>query len=98
MRIVRPPTACIGSTVCRRRDSRSCPLRPDLRRYATAVFMLALVGRVMADCTLTNLGITPLNELGFIAYSNYAGGLYPNGANTRPPAHEDAGIQIDTNQ
>src|SRR5579859_6412499 len=52
----------------------------------------------MADCTLTNLGFTPMNELGFQTYSNFSGGLYPNGANGRPPAHEAAGLQIATNQ
>ena len=47
-----------------------------------------------ADCTLTNIGIVPLNELGFGSYSNHAGGLYPGGVNTRPAAHEAAGILI----
>src|SRR5690349_14512222 len=54
--------------------------------------------RLAADCSVTNLGVTPLNEMGFSAYSNYPGGLYPNGANTRPPAHESAGLQIATNE
>ena len=54
--------------------------------------------QAFADCLVTNLGFTPLNELGFRTYSNSAGGLYPNGANTRPPAHEAAGIEIATNQ
>jgi PKD repeat protein len=39
-----------------------------------------------------------MNELGFQTYSNFSGGLYPGGANARPPAHEAAGIQIATNQ
>jgi PKD repeat protein len=60
--------------------------------------MLAFAGRVEADCNLTNLGIAPLNELGLNTYSNYAGGLYSSGANTRPPAHEAAGLQIATTQ
>ena len=54
--------------------------------------------QAFADCSVTNLGFTPLNELGFRTYSNSAGGLYPNGANSRPPAHEAAGIEIATNQ
>ena len=50
-----------------------------------------------ADCTLTNIGIVPLNELGLGSYSNNAGGLYPGGLNTRPTAHEAAGIAIAQN-
>ena len=53
---------------------------------------------LVADCSVTNLGVAPLNEMGFTAYSNSTGGLYPNGANTRPPAHEAAGMQIATNE
>ena len=53
--------------------------------------------RLAADCTLTNLGITPLNDLGSGLYKGYSGGLYPNGANSRPPAHEAAGENIATN-
>jgi hypothetical protein len=47
---------------------------------------------------VTNVGIIPLNELGFKSYSNSLGGLYPNGANTRPPAHEAAGAALATNE
>src|SRR5436853_2243178 len=66
---------------------------------AFLALMLAVPAhRVAADCSVTNLGVTPLNELGFTAYSNSVGGLYPNGANTRPPAHESAGMRIATNE
>src|SRR5260370_38103332 len=34
----------------------------------------------------------------FAAYLNSVGGLYPNGANTRPPAHESAGMWIASNE
>ncbi len=47
-----------------------------------------------ADCTLTNINIAPLNELGLTNYLGQAGGLYPGGLNTRPAAHEAAGIAI----
>lgn len=50
------------------------------------------------DCTLTNLGIAPINDLGPGLYQGYSGGLYPNGANSRPPAHEAAGLNIATDQ
>src|SRR5437899_10931335 len=71
------------------------------RSFHIASIFLALLFCVQvasADCSVTNLGLTPLNELGFNTYSNSPGGLYPDGANTRPPAHEAAGIQIATNQ
>jgi hypothetical protein len=45
-------------------------MRPALGRYAAIAPMRALATRVMADCALTSLGITPLNELGLNAYSN----------------------------
>jgi PKD repeat protein len=48
----------------------------------------------LADCTLTNVSILPLNEMGFRSYAGYPGGLYPNHANARPPAHEAAGVAI----
>src|SRR5438445_10520573 len=57
----------------------------------------AAASPLRGDCTLTNLGITPINDLGAGLYEGYAGGLYPNGANTRPALHEAAGLNIATN-
>src|SRR5438552_10681787 len=51
-----------------------------------------------ADCSLTSLGLKPLPELGLTSYNGYPGGLYPNYANNRPPAHFSAGMMIATNQ
>ena len=53
---------------------------------------------VHADCTVTNLGISPLPDLGWGAYKNMLGGLYPNGSNARPADHEAAGVEIATTQ
>src|SRR5687768_8952227 len=50
--------------------------------------------RALADCTVTNLGLIPLPDLGRALYKGAAGGLYPNGANGRPAEHEAAGLQI----
>jgi len=68
-------------------------LIPDSLAVAALAF-LALAG-ARADCTLTNVGLTALPDLGWGMYkTNFVGGLYPNGANTRPQAHEVAGLQI----
>src|SRR5713101_202821 len=34
----------------------------------------------------------PLTDLGSAHYLGFAGGLYPDGKNSRPPAYEDAGV------
>jgi hypothetical protein len=36
----------------------------------------------------------PLTDLGAAYWRNYQGGLYPNGSNTRPAAHNAAGLQL----
>ncbi|MBA4149047.1 MAG: PKD domain-containing protein [Verrucomicrobia bacterium] len=51
-----------------------------------------------ANCTLTNLGLTPLPDMGFNLYRGYSGGLYPNGANNPPPQHLSAGLNIALNE
>ena len=73
--------------------------KPSQQRTALLALLVALPApRRAADCSVTNRGVAPLNEMGFNTYSNSTGGLYPNGANTRPPAHEVAGLQIATNE
>jgi len=47
-----------------------------------------------SDCSKTQLGFVPLNDLGAGLYMGKQGGLYPNGSNLRPLAHENAGLQI----
>src|SRR4051812_40255591 len=74
------------------------PTRARLSAGFLFVLMVFLARQLVADCTVTNLGVLPLNEMGFNNYSNVLGGLYPNGANTRPPAHEAAGMRIATNE
>jgi hypothetical protein len=65
-----------------------------LRLRCAFLFAVGTTSVSQADCTLTNTGIVPLNELGLRNYQGYSGGLYPNGANTRPPAHEAEGLQF----
>ncbi len=38
--------------------------------------------------------MTPLNDLGSAQYLGFAGGLYPEGKNSRPSAHENAGVAL----
>jgi len=73
--------------------------RSPLGRCAASVLLGALVvaGDAAADCTLTSTGNIPLPDLGPGLYQTFAGGLYPGGNSTRPPAHEAAGIQIGAN-
>jgi hypothetical protein len=56
------------------------------------------VPKVGADCSLTSLGVSPLNDLGSRLYRGFSGGLYPDGSNTRPSTHEEAGLDIAANQ
>lgn len=51
-----------------------------------------------ADCTASNLNLTPLPDLGIGLYKGFIGGLYSNGGNRRPPAHEADGRNLAVNQ
>jgi PKD repeat protein len=59
---------------------------------------LLFFNHARGDCTLTNVGLIALPDLGWGSYSNFnrtfTGGLYPNGANCRPAVHETAGLQL----
>jgi hypothetical protein len=44
------------------------------------------------NCTGTSTGLVPLNDLGAGFYQGFEGGLYPMGQNSRPAAHEAAGL------
>jgi hypothetical protein len=44
------------------------------------------------NCSGTSVGLAPIDELTAPYLLTAAGGLYPGGANQRPPAHEAAGL------
>jgi PKD repeat protein len=64
------------------------------------VSALALLPHALlrADCSLTNTGIIPLNDLGRGNYQGFTGGLYPAGSDTPPAAHAAAALAIATDQ
>ncbi len=49
---------------------------------------------ISASCSTISFGRTPINDLGTAFYQGYKGGLYPNGRNTRPAAHDSAGRDL----
>jgi hypothetical protein len=67
---------------------------------AVALFVPALLTSPLASaadaasCSNTSTGNTPLNDLGTGTYQGDQGGLYPGGSNTRPPAHDAAGLVL----
>ncbi len=46
------------------------------------------------QCSNTSVGLTPLNDIGTGFYRGLQGGLYPDGENVRPDAHNAAGVAI----
>ncbi len=72
---------------------------PNLFAGALAGFATVLLtSTASADCTLTNVGLMPLPELGLARYKGSLGGLYPHDANPRPPAHLADGLRAATNR
>src|SRR5262249_8929163 len=50
--------------------------------------------RFGGNCSKTSTGKVPVNDLGPDLYQGFEGGLYPQGLNQRPAAHEAAGIAL----
>jgi hypothetical protein len=63
------------------------------------IFLLSIVllpGSLagQANCAQTSVGFVPIMDLGSGTYNGWTGGLYPDGSNTMPQAHLDAGLAI----
>lgn len=70
--------------------------RHGRRPFSVARFLLCLAifspKAPASDCSKVSVGLIPLMDLGAGFYMGKQGGLYPGGSNTRPPAHEAAGL------
>ncbi|MBI3110713.1 MAG: T9SS type A sorting domain-containing protein [Ignavibacteriales bacterium] len=59
------------------------------------IFMAGFSAMMLAqNCSKTSTGLKPLSELRTDLYFGYQGGLYPNGLNEGPAAHNAAGIEL----
>jgi hypothetical protein len=60
--------------------------------------MMKVTGANCNDITFnvagTSTPLVPLNDLGTGTYLGFQGGLYPNGSNVRPAAHDAAGVAL----
>jgi len=70
--------------------------RFHLRKFGglVAVALATYPVVLRADCSLTTTGNVPLVDLGPGLYQGFKGGLYPDGSNTRPAAHNAAGVAL----
>ena len=67
------------------------------RSLVTGVLLAALgfpAAAPASNCNGTQTGLVPFTSLGAGTYQGYPGGLYPGGINTRPAAHDAAGVAI----
>src|SRR5215470_16157373 len=57
-----------------------------------ALLLVCTVPSRAANCTVTTVNRTPINDLGTGFYlGGFQGGLYPGGSNTVPAAHDSTG-------
>src|SRR6266581_480462 len=74
------------------RTRASCHLAQVCVVLAAIIVTWPILAR--ADCSLTTTGNAPLDDLGPGIYQGFEGGLYANGADTRPPGHDASGLAI----
>lgn len=65
------------------------------RGLVLCAVLLATVSSSGSDCSGTSTGMVPINDLAAGVYlGQYQGGLYPNGLDTPPLAHHNAGVNF----
>lgn len=78
----------------------------DRRKFLAAAALSGVVSSGLAvagtaayasDCSRTQSGRTPINDLGTGTYKGAQGGLYPGGVNTRPATHDQNGRYLANN-
>ena len=71
-------------------------LRGSMQYFACVAVVAIAIQPVAhgADCSMTSIGLTPINDLGSGSYLGWQGGLYPGGINSRPAGHESAGLDL----
>jgi len=62
-----------------------------------AVILLFSLNMLAQNCSITSVGFPPIADLGTGYWRGSQGGLYPNGSNYRPTAHNLAGLNIAQN-
>jgi PKD domain len=67
-------------------------LKPRWLSLLVATLLGMMPEAMRGDCSLVHTGNIPLPDLGAATYQGIQGGLYPNGSDTVPPAHEAAGL------
>ena len=65
-----------------------------MRSLIALAFAFCLPLLAQPNCNGTSTGMVPLTDLGSGTYNGRVGGLYPGGSNTRPGAHDAAGLAI----
>jgi len=58
------------------------------------IVLVPLTLTAQPDCSVTSVGLIPINDLGAGTYNGWTGGLYPNASNYMPPLHKNAGLAI----
>jgi uncharacterized protein (TIGR03382 family) len=65
-----------------------------MRSLIVLAFFCCIPVLAQPNCSGTSTGMVPLTDLGAGLYNGRMGGLYPDGNNTRPGAHDAAGLAI----
>lgn len=64
----------------------------DIHTRHFLIVVAVIAGAVLSGARVSAAAMVPLNDLGTGSYLGFQGGLYPNGSNTMPAAHRNAGI------